>query len=58
MRNKILEELLKEMENDPWHVKLRRWWRFQVWNYTCRTRWIWDLEYQNNIFKKMFGKSK
>lgn len=58
MRNKILDELLKEMENDPWHVKLRRWWRLQVWVYTCRTRWIWDLEYQNNIFKKMFGKSK
>jgi len=54
----VLKKLLEEMENDPWHVKLRRWWRFQVWNYTCRTRWIWDLEYQNNIFKKMFGKSK
>jgi len=54
----VLKKILEEMENDPWHVKLRRWWRLQVWVYTCRTRWIWDLEYENNIFKKKFGKSK
>jgi hypothetical protein len=54
----ILKKLLEEMENDPWHVKLRRWCRLQVWVYKCRTRWIWDLDYDNNIFKKKFGKSK
>jgi hypothetical protein len=54
----VLKKILEEMENDPWHVKLRRWWRLQVWVYTCRTRWIWDLSYENNIFKKKFGKSK
>jgi hypothetical protein len=52
MRSKTIERLLKEMENDPWHVKLRRWWRVKLWVWTCRTRFIWDLSYQHNIFKK------
>jgi hypothetical protein len=52
MRSKTLDRILKEMENDPWHVKLRRWWRVRLWVWTCRTRWIWDLEYERNIFRK------
>ena len=51
-RSKTLDRLLTEMENDPWYVKLRRWWRVKKWVWTCRTRWIWDLEYKHNIFRK------
>ena len=47
-----LRRLVKEMENDPWHVKLRRWFRLQRWVWMCRTRWIWDLNYEHNIFRK------
>jgi hypothetical protein len=52
MKTKTVERLLKEMENDPWHIKLRRWWRVWLWVQICRTRWIWDLHYQHNIFRK------
>jgi hypothetical protein len=47
-----LKRLTEEMRNDPWHVKLRRWWRLQRWVWMCRTRWIWDLDYEHNIFRK------
>jgi hypothetical protein len=47
-----LRRLTEEMKKDPWHVKLRRWWRFQRWVWMCRTRWIWDLQYEHNIFRK------
>ena len=56
MRSKTLDRILKKMENDPWHVKLRRWWRVRLWVWTCRTRWIWDLEYERNIFRKKKNK--
>ena len=52
MRSKVLQRLLDEMENDPWHVKLRRWWRLQVWTYTCLTRKYWDKSFEGYIFKK------
>ena len=48
----ILKQLIEEMKNDPWHVKLRRWFRLQRWVWMCRTRWIWDLNYEHNIFRK------
>ena len=48
----IIKQLTEEMKNDPWHVKLRRWWRLQRWVWMCRTRWIWDLNYERNIFRK------
>ena len=48
----IIKQLTEEMKNDPWHVKLRRWFRLQRWVWMCRTRWIWDLDYEHNIFKK------
>jgi hypothetical protein len=47
-----LRRLTDEMEKDPWHVKLRLWWRLQRWTWMCRTRCIWDLDYEHNIFKK------
>jgi hypothetical protein len=52
MKSKTLERILEEMKNDPWHVKLRRWWSLRLWVWTCRTRWIWDLSYERNIFRK------
>jgi hypothetical protein len=52
MRSPILDNMLKDMEKDPWHVKLKRWWRITIWIWVCRTRFIWDLDYQHNIFKK------
>lgn len=52
MRSPVLDKILKDMEKDPWHVKLKRWWRVQVWVWVCKTRFIWDLNYQHNIFKK------
>ena len=55
MKTKTVERLLKEMENDPWHVKLKRWWRVKLWVWICKTRWIWDLDYQHNIFRKQNG---
>jgi len=48
----IIKQLTEEMKNDPWHVKLRRWFRLQRWVWMCRTRWIWDLNYEHNIFRK------
>ena len=47
----ILKDLTDEMKNDPWYVKLRRWWRLQRWVWMCQTRFIWDLTYEKNIFK-------
>lgn len=49
----IIKDLNDEMKNDPWHVKLRRWLRLQRWLWMCRTRWIWDLDYEHNIFRKL-----
>jgi hypothetical protein len=47
-----LRRLTEEIKKDPWHVKLRRWWKFKRWMWMCRTRWIWDLNYEHNIFRK------
>jgi hypothetical protein len=58
MRSPILDNMLKDMEKDPWHVKLKRWWRVTIWVWVCRTRFIWDLDYQHNIFKKRKKDSK
>jgi hypothetical protein len=52
MKTKTVERLLKEMENRPWHLKLRDWWNIKRWVWTCRTRFIWDLSYERNIFRK------
>lgn len=52
----ILKDITNEMKNDPWHVKLRRWWRFKKWLWMCHTRFIWDLSYQKNTFRKFKSK--
>jgi len=48
----ILEELEKDMDNDHWYVKLKRWYRLQKWVLTCRTRKYWDKSYEYYIFVK------
>jgi hypothetical protein len=30
MRSPVFDRILKEMENDPWHVKLKRWIRVEI----------------------------
>ena len=52
MRSPVVDRLMREMEQDPWHVKLKRWWRVQVWVWICLTRRYWDKNYQHYIFKK------
>ena len=50
--SETLDRLDKEIKNDPWHLKIKRWWSLQKWLWTCRTRFIWDLDYPKNIFRK------
>lgn len=52
MKSNILKNLIDEMESDPWYIKLRRWFCVKKWVWMCRTRFIWDLTYKKNIFKK------
>lgn len=52
MKSKKVQELLDEMENDPWCVKLRRWYNLKVWTYRCLTRKYWDKSFDGYIFKK------
>jgi hypothetical protein len=55
-RSPVVDRLLKEMENDPWHIKLKRWWNLKVWTYTCLTRKYWDKSFSEYIFKKKRSK--
>lgn len=50
-KSKVVEQLLEEMKNDPWHVKLKRWWNLKVWTYKCLSRKYWDKTYKHYIFK-------
>lgn len=35
MRSEIIQRIIEDMKKDPWHVKLRRWIRLQLWVYRC-----------------------
>lgn len=50
-KSRAVEQLMEEMKNDPWHVKLKRWWNLKVWVLKCSTRKYWDKTYQHYIFK-------
>lgn len=52
MKSNMLDEVLKQMETDPWHVKFRRWIFVQKWVLICRLRFLWDLDYPRNVFRK------
>ena len=41
MRSKVVQELLDDMEKDPWYIKLKRWFSK-----------YWDKTYEYWIFKK------
>jgi hypothetical protein len=36
----MIKEAAKRLKNDPWHKKLRRWWKFKRWLWMCKTRII------------------
>lgn len=42
VRSPVLEKILEEMERDPWHVKLKRWWRVEKFAWICLMRWEWN----------------
>ena len=50
-RSEVIEEIMTEMENDPWYVKLKRWLKLKIWVYTCLTRKFWDKSYKGYLFK-------
>ncbi len=50
-KSKVLEEVMEDMKNDPWYVKLKRWFKLKVWTYKCLTRKFWDKSYKHYIFK-------
>ena len=52
MRSRKVQELMDEMEKDPWYIKLYLWYRLKVWTYMCLTRKYWDKSYEHYIFKK------
>ena len=51
-RSPTVQRLFDKMENDPWWVKLKRWWRVEWWVLTCLTRKYWDKTFEDYIFKK------
>lgn len=54
MRKQITQRLWDEMKNDPWYIKLRRYIRVNIlWVNICRSRWLWDSEYEHFIFSKI-----
>jgi hypothetical protein len=51
MKSQVTKRILAEMAADPWHKKLKRWFRLKRWIIMCRTRFIWDREYEHWLFK-------
>jgi len=52
MRSDFLQEILDEMEKDPWHIKLKRKLKVKIWVYFCKSRKYWDKDFSGYIFKK------
>lgn len=52
MRSPTFENILNEMKKDKWYIKLKRWFKLQIWVWICLTRKYWDKNYQHYIFKK------
>jgi Na+-transporting NADH:ubiquinone oxidoreductase subunit NqrF len=57
-RSKVIEQLQQEYDNLHWYKKLKKRFSTQRWVWACRTRFIWDLNYERNIFKRKFGPLK
>jgi hypothetical protein len=47
----IIKNIMVEMDNDPWYVKLKRWFNLKMWLYKCISRKYWDKTYRHYIFK-------
>ena len=50
--SEIIERLQQQYNDLPRYKKLRTWFNLQRWIWICRTRFIWDLSYEHNIFKR------
>lgn len=48
----LIKQIQENVKKYSWHVKLKRKIRHKFFIFTCATRWLWDKEYQNFIFKK------
>jgi hypothetical protein len=48
MRSKTVQEILNEMEKDPWYVKLKREIKLQIWVYYCKI-------FRSKFFRKYFN---
>lgn len=50
--SEIIKEILTKMENDPWHVKIRRWWRNKRWFWKANIRhyksWVKSKSYRQS----------
>jgi hypothetical protein len=51
-RSPAVERLFEEMKDDPWYIKLKRWYVVEKWVLICRTRKFWDKTYEHYLFKK------
>lgn len=47
-----IRKLLKELEDEPWDLKIKRWFRLKYWHYYCMSRRFWDKSFEGYIFKK------
>lgn len=54
MRNPVIERILKDMKKDPWYIKLRRWYRVEMW---C-VRAMGFKKYAKHNLKRLFKKKK
>lgn len=52
MSSNILEKLIEEMDNDPWHVKLKRNWNVRKWSWKANLRhykaWVTSKSYRKS----------
>ena len=51
-KSETIQRLMDQMKNDPWYVRLKRWYMVEKWVLVCRTRKFWDKSYEHYIFKK------
>lgn len=52
MEEDIIQQLLDEINKEPWYIKLRRWINLQRWLLVCETRKFWDQSFNGYIFRK------
>ena len=50
--NPLLQQILDEMEKQPWHIKLRRKIKINWWLFICWTRTYWDTSLESCIWNR------